>query len=932
MGTKDVPDIPAVPGSENADADKNATQLLSGPDPKEYSAKSTTGTSADVYLSVMGATSRRFDSSDQSLLGPATASEKQACIAAQATARTDGTEAKPDSKPLDTVSGGTKEKHKKQKKKHNVDKSASKGRKKDKSKPTESQVPSTAEPSRDSIKIRKTQLSEAVPSSASASKEHVTSEEISHLETVGEVPSKEPTKGKRKKASQVTPLSTAPSKENLRTALSEQTEHEERHYAVVVPEEEREQQVKLQERAYYATDSEPLKTAASSMLGSWEPSPASSVLQGRKEDLLRRRHHRRVKIGTDVMLLVAAVAVLVVCLLVLKILEEPQPERLAINDGKSWCNISQSCIDAQEYLHHIINSSIDPCEDFYGHVCSKWTKPKRFLDSYLDQLVHAMRVNVFDHLDGMRDSPANRNPSQAMSVFFKSCFIFLTESQQLDSVVDEAIGSLMINTTAWKSAKSLTDIFPELVRLSLVYGAHSVIKITATVISNVVVFVDIGQSVASTYERLFDGMLKEYLKRVISFVSQNNTDIDESLIHFDARLEEQYTKSKNAILERLSISDLRTNIETNVWVSALRTALRREDIDKESKIFVRSPKTMRSMLKEVSSFSASNRNMYLLLSVLSDVLNHDFNARYRLNGTGEQTECLRLASVYFSSAFHQYIVDNFQPSAAENEIFRMETNIRKALSDRIKATSYVAQSKRSEVVDTIDKVPLWVGNINHAPRRPTYNFLGPSFVRNVVLLLKAQAELRRSGVKDTTLPLSQWQFAGNVGYVRRDNVVVASTPVLRPSAFYADEGKWLNYATVGSLLAEGFVQAGLENLATFPPEEEDSPVLECYRSTISAVLGNDNTSDTHLNEFIAMKLALEVVYEIKAFDADESHESTQLFFRRFCLVGCGMSSSRDHLLPGSIRCNLLLPAQPEFSRAFGCGVHSKSVRRLIDCH
>ncbi|KAH7986281.1 hypothetical protein HPB49_026043 [Dermacentor silvarum] len=85
---------------------------------------------------------------------------------------------------------------------------------------------------------------------------------------------------------------------------------------------------------------------------------------------------------------VAAVALVTVALVAAGILLTRQ--ELGIS-GKKLCH-TKDCLTHANLLLRAINTSIDPCEDLYGHVCSRWLPDSRYRDhakSTLDEMMFA---------------------------------------------------------------------------------------------------------------------------------------------------------------------------------------------------------------------------------------------------------------------------------------------------------------------------------------------------------------------------------------------------------------------------------------------------------------------------------------------------------------------------------------------------------------
>ncbi|XP_064488888.1 uncharacterized protein LOC135400866 [Ornithodoros turicata] len=631
------------------------------------------------------------------------------------------------------------------------------------------------------------------------------------------------------------------------------------------------------------------------------------------------QHGSRPSFLGHISILIGAVVVLVAFIVILKVSEIPSPKRMIAN-ATEWCSTSKSCLSAETFLQRAVNRTFRPCEDFYKHVCSMWIKPEKLLDGYLDQHTHALWLKILDRLESVRDNPMDRTLPQALALFYRSCYKFVTETRDLRRVVDQVTEALEMNSSHWVASKSLADLFPELSRMSLIMGIPSVVEIYHIIGAETSVYVTVGRTVTGIYEHPFDDTLEQYTKDVMSIISDSQVDRQVDIASIDGKFTKMHAEGRDGDFHPMPTTQLLTALSSEVWVSSIRSSLRSSNVLSQNMIYVRGLEVLRSAIKELVNMTRSQRNMYLLLIVLSNILTQDFKARYLYRRTEERTECLRATSKYFRPVFYQYIIDRFQHPKTESVIAAMEANIRRLLSDRIAASQWIAASRRRQIVRAMSRVKLWVGEFQkEVPHLPVYYYLTKGFVKNAALLLKSKTELRARSPNDPQLPLSQWEFTGHVGYVPEYRMIVVTAAILGPDAFYVHSASRLNYATVGALLAEALVEAGMIMDTNYPSgEEKKAEALTCYKHQVGAMLQRNGTaSSAEIKELVASMLAFKVTYDINRYGVHATKERDQSFFRRFCMVGCGSSSARKRLLPGPARCNFLQEL-PEFSDAFGC--------------
>lgn len=75
-----------------------------------------------------------------------------------------------------------------------------------------------------------------------------------------------------------------------------------------------------------------------------------------------------------------------------------RPNPLIVND---ICE-SEECVSANRYMEDLIDTEVDPCQDFYGHVCNKWIVEKRNTKSrdvdFVESLVQELLLSVDDQM------------------------------------------------------------------------------------------------------------------------------------------------------------------------------------------------------------------------------------------------------------------------------------------------------------------------------------------------------------------------------------------------------------------------------------------------------------------------------------------------------------------------------------------------------
>nr|XP_054926437.1 neprilysin-2-like [Dermacentor andersoni] len=113
-----------------------------------------------------------------------------------------------------------------------------------------------------------------------------------------------------------------------------------------------------------------------------------SVLDGRSS-VLTQAMTRVTKRTLEVT--IAALALVIVALVAVGILLTRHERQLG---GQKLCHTGD-CLTHGNLLLHAINTSIDPCQDLYGHVCSRWLPDSRYRD-YVKSTLDEMRFAWYE--------------------------------------------------------------------------------------------------------------------------------------------------------------------------------------------------------------------------------------------------------------------------------------------------------------------------------------------------------------------------------------------------------------------------------------------------------------------------------------------------------------------------------------------------------
>ncbi|XP_050024083.1 endothelin-converting enzyme 2-like [Dermacentor andersoni] len=91
---------------------------------------------------------------------------------------------------------------------------------------------------------------------------------------------------------------------------------------------------------------------------------------------------------------------------------------------RSVC-LTRTCVALNEMLVAASNASVDPCEDFYEHVCGDWRESTSIYEKHLSDFVD----KVIDVLLRANMSNKMRNPTQQAAMLLKSCLVIVEDGR-----------------------------------------------------------------------------------------------------------------------------------------------------------------------------------------------------------------------------------------------------------------------------------------------------------------------------------------------------------------------------------------------------------------------------------------------------------------------------------------------------------------------
>ncbi|KAL1483628.1 hypothetical protein MTO96_033060 [Rhipicephalus appendiculatus] len=150
------------------------------------------------------------------------------------------------------------------------------------------------------------------------------------------------------------------------------------------------------------------------------------------------------------------------------------------------CN-THECIEAQDFLTRLLNTSKDACSDFYGYVCGSWLA--RSSGSFLEDSAAASAAKTIERLflsqiqgaDEETKSPTSRvtggtEDTNVVRGLYQRCHRYVSEKATTSATFRESLEAARsdLNWTLIRHASSFRDLMTLVARTSLLAGFHTV--------------------------------------------------------------------------------------------------------------------------------------------------------------------------------------------------------------------------------------------------------------------------------------------------------------------------------------------------------------------------------------------------------------------------------------------------------------------------
>ncbi|KAL1430478.1 hypothetical protein MTO96_014922 [Rhipicephalus appendiculatus] len=598
------------------------------------------------------------------------------------------------------------------------------------------------------------------------------------------------------------------------------------------------------------------------------------------------------------------------------------PRITSIEDDSRIVCYTSVCQEVIALLAETADRTVEPCGDFYRHVCGNWeevngvdvnplgadedVEPHRS-PSYEEANIRAFVARINRNLEYITQDPSRCAPRDCrMAVFYESCMQFATSQGWNKSSLSvlEVLERAEVDRRAWQEAPTLLDLLRLVVDSSVRTGL--VPAPSARLSESGDIFIDVGESLSHVLE---PHGREEVL--VGSFVGNSLAELSEDLSNV----------SQGAVLAvDANVEGIRKTLDPSVH---RKRGPRMNARTMRTSCAVGIPCGLELSIKSnavIELFGTVDLGLvavYLLLLTVSHVVKYEYLLHpLEVHDRMQSMQiCLQATAEYFPGRFPFWLASTVETPEARFYLDEMVANLKQSATD-------MAYDGKLFVINGSEFTTTPVTTIH--PKRSVQNGEAPALSEAFPLsILQLSMEpLDQDWL--TALEAAQQQLRGDITAQRSttsgEGAVVVPSLFLSADMMHSEDlEETLDYSTVGVRLLIAWA-----NMATATDNGEmsnaSSKDIAAYRQCVADRIAEDtgtSLSQDALRFVLFLPWALDVAllsstrgtYASKRVGVLRAKQ--RLFFRRFCQTTCGDPEAADACRYGVIN-------SQAFSEAFYC--------------
>ncbi|XP_065310553.1 neprilysin-1-like isoform X2 [Dermacentor albipictus] len=137
--------------------------------------------------------------------------------------------------------------------------------------------------------------------------------------------------------------------------------------------------------------------------------------------------------------------------------------------------VGQECHEVVEFTESLMDHNVNPCSDFYRHVCGRWINNTKRPSSFMIDVAKNFSETLHEVLVRAHVHGENHELMQNAAIFYNSCITYLKADADIQASTDELFKALNISISKWLTETNPMQFFREVLRLSLVNRFHTLL-------------------------------------------------------------------------------------------------------------------------------------------------------------------------------------------------------------------------------------------------------------------------------------------------------------------------------------------------------------------------------------------------------------------------------------------------------------------------
>ncbi|KAL3219190.1 hypothetical protein MRX96_030639 [Rhipicephalus microplus] len=636
-----------------------------------------------------------------------------------------------------------------------------------------------------------------------------------------------------------------------------------------------------------------------------------------------------------------AAIVSLLCLLLLAVLwAGPQPllERCA----------SLDCRQARAFLDKLMDASVDPCKDFFWHVCRRWITDHSRGTNFSGQALHDTFV-AFKRT--LLDRGIDEGVVADLGAASQACSVLTTLP---DAMTPSNLVERFRNETSLLTMTDIEAVLRKVVQLSLLRRVSTLFGVALVDYhGHTSLYLSRAKSLSRKFSNVkHDAWLVDFLTEIVEVILPLAPQIPgndpeatlNALMAFDEVVDSNAsTTGGPELLSAADIDSLKEILGCDDWIESLNSLLPASfQLTKASAVMCDGFESIKSTVKYFRGNFALGL-LYIFLHVLMEAGQFYYLKRLAFDRPDELARTCLSASQdalppVWSNFFNNLSRSNIsEPSRVEAIFSRV-----RELSAQRPPTEGMSVGDRERAITALGHVTLLEHNMSTSGQSNMFDKLNISEAKfkgdfpTLYTSVKTAETMRRLSDPPSLADVvtSSFLLTARVVYSKLLNTVVLPAALRRPPFSYSTRVPIeFDVASVGVVLAQAVFRAGMPSASSDATSWFTSNVgqfISCAEESAQSTLRTTLSSldPHHALELFSLTRAIKIAHAVMREDYEPLrsrrgyHEAwvmaQRTFFRRFCLLVCSSDVGGEGIKESKLRCMLPLLNMVEFTGAFHC--------------